>query len=334
MKQRIYTRDGLMTFDQATMDSTGAFLIGELERLDQTLHQPLAAVTWHRDIDPRMDVTIGDELSSFTNSSFGAPGGNSPGGKSWIAKETNAIPGIALDIGKTASPLNLWGMDLSYTIPELVSAMQLGRPIDAQKLAAINLKWNMDIDNQVYLGDTDLGVYGLCNNPGVAFSNVVNGASASPLWSSKTAQEILNDIRSLEVAAWTASGFSVAPKQILVPSPKYVYLLQPMTITVGTGGVSPGGSIADYIAKNSLCMEQNGTPLEIHPVKWLTGAGASATDRMVAYTREYDRVRFPMTSLLSTPLDTFGLFKKTTYYSRVGVTEVVYPETVAYRDGI
>jgi hypothetical protein len=30
-----------MTFDQATVDGTGAFLIHELERLDQTLNLPL-----------------------------------------------------------------------------------------------------------------------------------------------------------------------------------------------------------------------------------------------------------------------------------------------------
>jgi hypothetical protein len=45
------------------VDSTGAFLIGELERLDQTLHMPLAAVTWSRDIDLREDVTLADEFS-------------------------------------------------------------------------------------------------------------------------------------------------------------------------------------------------------------------------------------------------------------------------------
>ena len=192
----------------------------------------------------------------------------------------------------------------------------------------------MDIDNQVYLGDTDLGVYGLCNSPNVTASNVVNGAASSPLWANKTAQEILTDIRSLEIATWTAAAFAVAPRQILVPAAKYPLLLQPMTILQGTTPVAPGGSIADYIARNSLCMEQNGVPLEIHPVKWLTGAGAGGTDRMVAYTRAYDRVRFPMTTLLQTPLETAGLFKRTTLYSRIGVTEFVYPETVRYADGI
>jgi hypothetical protein len=64
-----------MTFDRRTIDSTGSFLIGELERLDQKLHDPLVAVTWSRDIDLRSDVTIADEVSSFTNSSFAAVGG-------------------------------------------------------------------------------------------------------------------------------------------------------------------------------------------------------------------------------------------------------------------
>ena len=117
--KRAYTRDGLMTFDAATIDSSGSFLIGELERLDQTLHMPLAAVTWGRDIQLREDVSIADEVSSFTNSTFAAAGGPSPNGKSWIGKDANVIAGIQLDIGKTANPLTLWGQQIGWTIPDL-----------------------------------------------------------------------------------------------------------------------------------------------------------------------------------------------------------------------
>jgi hypothetical protein len=46
-----------------TIDSAGSFLIGELERLDQTLHDPLVAATWGRDVDLREDVTIADEVA-------------------------------------------------------------------------------------------------------------------------------------------------------------------------------------------------------------------------------------------------------------------------------
>ncbi|MEG2569034.1 MAG: hypothetical protein RSA84_22790, partial [Acinetobacter sp.] len=94
---RARTRDqgGFRTFDARTVDSTGAFLLGELERLDQTMHDPLVSVTWGRDIDLRSDVSIADETSSFTNSSFAAAGGPSPSGKSWVGKNTDAIAGIA-----------------------------------------------------------------------------------------------------------------------------------------------------------------------------------------------------------------------------------------------
>ena len=54
---RARTNDAFATYDQATVDSTGAFLVNELERLDPMMHEPLASVTWQRDIDLREDVT-------------------------------------------------------------------------------------------------------------------------------------------------------------------------------------------------------------------------------------------------------------------------------------
>ena len=190
--KRAYTRDGLMTFDAATIDSSGSFLIGELERLDQTLHQPLASVTWSRDIQLREDVSIADELSSFTNSTFAAAGGTSPNGKAWIGKDANAITGIQLDIGKTANPLTLWGMQLGWTIPELESAQKLGRPVDQQKFVGMQLKHNMDIDEQVYIGDSTLGVPGLLTSSAVTASNAVTGT-----WSTATPAQILADVNEI-----------------------------------------------------------------------------------------------------------------------------------------
>jgi hypothetical protein len=55
---------------------------------------------------------------------------------------------------------------------------------------------------------------------------------------------------------------------------------------------------------------------------------------MLCYTKEYNRVRFPLTPLQRTPLEWRGLYNMTTYWGRIGVIEVVYPETISYRDGI
>lgn len=325
--RRVRFIDAMMTYDRKVVDSTGAFLIGELERLDQKLHDPLVSVSWSRDIDLREDVTIGDEVSSFTNSSFASAGGITPGGKAWISKDANSITGIALDIGKTANPLYLWGMELKYTLPELDSAQRLGRPVDAQKYAGMQLKHQMDIDEMVYTGDTTLGKTGLVNSALVTPISVLAGVGGNT-WALKTPDEILADFNKLLNDTWAAAGWAVMPSKVLLPPLKFSYLVSQKVSSAGNM------SILQYLKDNSLCNAANGTPLDIQPVKWLTGAGAAGVDRMVAYTQNVDRVRYPLVPLQRTPLEYRSLFQMTTYYGRLGVVELVYPETVGYMDGM
>lgn len=331
--KRALTKDNLMTFDAMTIDSTGAFLVGELERLDQTMHEPLVAYTWSRDIDLRTDVSIADEVSSFTNSTFAAIGGINPAGKAWVGKNATEIAGLALDIGKTPQPLTLWAMQLGYTIPELESAIRMGRPIDSQKLSGIQLKHQMDIDEQVYIGDTDLGYEGLVNSTKVTAANVAANGSAHTTWATKIGDatgpdDILTDVNTLLNAAWAASGYAVVPSKLLLPPVQFSLLVQHKVSSAGNM------SILEYLKINSLCNTINGRPLEIVPVKWLVGRGAGSTDRMVAYTQEMDRVRFPLVPLQRTPIEYRGIHQLTTYFGRLGVIEFVYPETLRYADGI
>lgn len=321
---RARTRDNLMTFDARTIDSTGVFLVGELERLDQTLHMPLASVTWSRDIDLREDVSITDDVSSFTNSSFAAAGGPSAAGKNWISKETNAVQGIALDIGKTPNPMTLWGIELGWTIPELQAAQLLGRPVDQQKYSAMQLKHNMDTDEQVYIGDSVLGVTGLVNN--VAVTNVSNADTGN--WATATPDQMLDDVDEIMTSAWTTAAYAVCPDRLLVDPVSFGRMV--------SRKVSDAGNISvlNYIQQNTIANQLNGRPLEIYPCKWLAGRGAAGANRMVAYTKDKERVRFPMVPLQRTPLEYRGINQLTTYFGRLGVTEVVYPETLAYRDGI
>jgi len=321
---RLATRDALMTFDAKTIDSAGVFLIGELERLDQKLHMPLATVTWSRDIELREDVSIADEFSSFTNSSFAAAPGVQGSGKAWVGKDTNAITGISLDIGKTSNPLPLWAMQLGWTLPELESAQKLGRPVDQQKFSGMQLKYQMDIDEQVYIGDTALGFTGLVNSSLV--TNVSNATTGT--WSTATADQILADVNELLNSVWAASAYAVCPSKLLIDPVNYSRLVSKLVSTAGNI------SILEFLKQNSLSNSINGRPLDIQPLKWLTGRGAGTTNRMVAYTPDQDKVRFPLVPLQRTPLEYRDLRQLTTYFGRLGVVEFVYPETLGYRDNI
>ena len=324
----------MRTFDSFTIDSTGEFLVHELERLDQELHAPLVDFTWTRDIDLREDVTIADEASSFTNSSFASAGGIKPAGKSFVGKTTNAIARMALDIGKTANPLYLWAQEIGYTIPELLSAQQLGRPVDSQMYDGLVLKHNMDVDEMVYVGDTDLGKYGLLNSNLVTPSNVANGAAGSPLWTRKTPDEIVADVNDLLAAVYRGTGWALVPDKLLISPTAFGYLASQKVSLAGDE------TILGYVKRKGLCMEKNGKPLDVQPVKWAIGAGAGGTvgtedghDRMCAYTKDKKRVRFPLVPLQRTPLEYRSLYHITTYFGRLGVVEFVYPESVGYADG-
>jgi hypothetical protein len=314
----------MLTYDHQVIDSTGVFLIGELERLDQTLHMPLYSVTWSRDITLRNDVSIADEVSSFTNSSFAAPGGPSPTGKAFIGKDATAIQGVQLDIGKTAHPLTLWGMQLGWTLPELESAQKLGRPVDAQKYQGMQLKYNMDLDEMVYIGDAGIDATGLLNDPDVKVSNAPNGA-----WAATTDPDnILADVNTLIESVWAQTAYAICPRRLLLPPKQYGVLV--------TQKVSSAGNIStlNYLRQNSLANAINGVPLDIAPLKWLTGRGAAGADRMLAYTNDMNYVRYPLVPLQRTPLEYRDLRQLTTYFGRFGQLEVVYQETLGAADGI
>ncbi len=330
-------------FDGKTYDSTGAFLVGELERLDQTLHMPLVSTTWSRDIELREDVSIADEVSSFTQSSFGSAGGLGTGnaignGKAWMGKSTDQVTGISVDIGKVPHPLTPWAMELKYTILELESAARLGRPIDQQKFEGMKLKHDMDTDEQVYIGDTSLGFTGLVNSDAqvVNVANVAaTGSGATTPWATKTPAEILADVNEVITSAWTQSGYAKMPNRLLVPPTQFGQI---STQTVSTAGNT---SILKYLMENNILSTSGKGKLEILPAKWTVGAGTGGTigtangyDRMVAYTKDKNLVRFPMTMLQRTPVQFVSMYHLTTYYCRLGVVEFVYPETLAYRDGL
>ncbi len=295
--------------------------MGELERLDKTLHAPLTSVSWNRDIDLRSDVTIADETTSFTNTTFAAAGGMAPGGKNWIGANTSEIAGIALDLSKTAAPLRLWGMELGYTLPELMAAQQLGRPLDTQKFEGIKLKHNMDVDEMVYIGDTQVGATGLVNNPKISPSNVTTS------WATATPEQILADVNGLVEKTWAQSAYALCPTHLLLSPKNYAVLTKPI-------GIAGTTSILTYVQEQCLANGINGKPLEINPLKWLTGRGVGGTNRAVAYTKGEMYVRSPLVTLQHTHIAYRGLRQLVTYFGRRGEVEFVYPETVGYADGM
>lgn len=311
----------MFTVDRATIDSTGAFLVGELERMDQTLNMPLTSVKWTRDMPLRSDISIADEVSSFTNTDFSSVGGPNPNGKNWMGKKGTAIPGININIAPTRNNLTPWAQEIDWNVLELASAQKLGRPIDTQKYEGMKLKFAMDTDEQVYIGDTELGVAGLLNLPSVS------PIAAAGAWTATTDPDVIvQDINLVLTAAWVDSGYAVCPAKIGL-APELFGLLASKKVS-SAGNIS----VLEYVKINTIAFQENGEPLEIVSMKWASKRGVAGAHRIVAYTQDEKYVRFPMVPLLNTPLEYRGMQQLTVYYGKLGQVETPYSNTIAYLD--
>lgn len=331
---RLATADQQIIVPQATADSAGAFLMGALEAWDPTLYKPLVNYTYTRDLDLRLDASMGTEVSSWSRETFGADAGTSSGSrKAIISKKADALPGVSADLDKQFNPLYPWGMTAKWSVFEMAAAalmQQAGVPVspDMSQMDAINLKWNMDNDEMAYIGDTALNKFGLLNSPGVSVTNVPNGQSGFPDWARKTPQEILNDLNNAIVANWTNTGYALMSNRIGLPPVAYAYISQALISTAGSQ------SILSYLKLNNIASTQAGATLEIVPMKFAASAGVGGVGRMVVYSKDRQIIRFPQVAPQRTPLQLNGIHQSVDVYAKLGVVEVVRPEAISYWDGV
>lgn len=311
-----------------TFDSTLAYFVNQLDNLDRKLYEPLYNVTWGRDIKLRTGISMANESTSFIRSTLGGVGTQKAQGKPWLAPNSTTIPGVSIDGERIVLPLRLLGQEVSYTSVELERSQLLGQPIDTQKFDALNLMYQMHTDEMVYIGDADVGAKGLVNSSLVTAGSVANGAAGTATWVTKTPNEILKDVNALIETTWEASGYAVCPDKLLLPPAQFAYISSQLISTAGNT------SILTFLEDNSISLRVNGRKLDIQPLKWLTGRGAAGADRMVVYTNDENRVRFPMVPVRRETPYYLGIKFNAPYIWAFGETEFVYPETLRYADGI
>jgi hypothetical protein len=309
-----------------------SFFINQLTKLDPTLHVPLMSTTYMRDIKLREDVSLANKSTSYTLQTFGAMGATAGSNIPFISDGSTALQGVDINGQLVTTPLRPAGMSLSYTQMELESSQLLGQSLDVSKFNAINAKYQMGNDQMAYIGDANVGAKGLLNK-----ATVTSGPASALNWlsGSSTPAQILGAVNDLLNSTYKNTGFARCPTKLLLPPAQFAYIAA--TPVSSAGSVS----ILKFLEDNSISMRVNGVPLQVLPVKWLTGTnnggvggGVGGTDRMVAYTDDYDLCRFPLVPIAGYTPTFHGIVYERPYVWAVGETEIVYPETIQYADGI
>ena len=309
--------------------STGmVFLLGELEKQDPVLLEPLTSLTAPRDID----MKPGGGWTSITSNVFVdyATTGNDE--DSIIGSETNNIPVSQASISKDVFKVHTFSEILKVPLFDELKLQQIGKNLGQILEDGIRLNHSKMLDRNVYVGISKTGTYGLVNNPNVGATSAVNGAAGHPTWITKTPTEIMNDVNQLLTSTVAASGYDLSgmADRILIDWANYSYITNTPVTTAGTQ------SILNYLLENNIAKNQ-GINLEIYPLRWCTGAGVGGAQRMVAYKKAPNRVNIdlpvPLSRVLTAP-DTGTVSYNTIFASQFSQVKFLYYSCVAYLDGI
>ena len=302
------------------------FLMKELEKVDETILEPLSATEWPRD----MPVVTGGGLIESVASidvTYASTGGEDD---NLFFDAANDIPVIQADMSKSVARTFNFAEYMAFSVMEREKMMGIGRDPETFLNKGIRLHCDKLIDRNVYQGFEKVNSTGLVNNPAIARISAATAAGGGTRWSQKTADEILNDINSAISALWKDNDCSIdaLPNHILVPVEQFGALV--------TRKVSDDSerTILSYVLENNLTTQQGGE-LIISPCKWCSRAGSSRSDRMVVYCNRIDRICFNLTQPLRRMETEYAEMRiKIPYIAQFSEVRFLYPSTVRYMDAI
>lgn len=309
--------------DAAGIASGQAFLTSELEKRDMLVRTPLTSFTYSRDIPVRVGGGWAEFVSAM-NVGYGLTGGSGDG---MVASgSADGIPLIQADFGK-----DLWKTHAIYAGTrvfwiDMQKGNMTGRNIDTLLRDGLRMAYDKHMDENVYAGFAKYGTTGLINNPDVVITN------ATKTWATATPDEILEMVNNAILATWARAAYDLdaIPNHILLPYEQYNYIATTKVTNLAEK------TILTFLEENNVS-GKNGVDLFIGATVWCKGAGTGSTDRMIVYSNKERYVAIdelvPLTRAMTTPnAERFSY--DTAYAGNVSETEVFYPETILYTDGI
>ena len=304
------------------------FLMKELEKVDETILEPLSGSDWPRDMPVVTGGGLVDSIATI-DVAYASSGGDDD---NLFTEAANNIPIIQADMSKTFARTFNFAEFMAFSQIEEEKMFQIGRDVRTFLDKGIRLHCDKYIDRNVYVGFGKVKSAGLLNSANIYRSSAAAHTSggSDTQWRYKTADEILTDINTAIAGVWTANDCSsdAIPDHILIPVEQFGLLV--------TRKVSDGAdkSILTYVLENNLARQQ-GVDLVISPCKWCKAAGSNGTDRMVVYMNRVDRVCFNLTQPLRRMDTEYADMRiKIPYFSQFSEVRFLYPTTVRYMDGI
>lgn len=246
----------------------------------------------------------------------------------WINGRAGDVPLVGLNRQKFETEVHMQGVGFDYTLEEINQARQAGINLTDDLGKAARRAYEETCQRIAYVGDAPKGFSGLLNTASVTAATVANGAASSPLWTSKTPDEILADFNTGLTGIWTTTLMIAMADTVLLPPAKYAYLVNTRLNNLSQM------TLLSWIKENNIYTQQTGRPLNIRALNECTGAGSGGTDRMVFYRNsdEVLKMHIPMSLTFIAPQpEGFRVIVPGMF--RLGGVDVRLPKQIRYYDG-
>lgn len=319
-----------MTMDAAGIASGGAFLTSELEKRDALIRTPLTSFTYTRDIPIRVGGGWVDYVSAMSVG-YGVTGGSGDGVVD--AGGANGIPMVQADFDKGLYKAHAVAMGTRVMWVDMQKGNVTGRNIETLLRDGVRMTYDKHMDENTYVGFERYGTTGLVNNPDVTVTEAAAvGTGSGTEFSTKTPQQILNDINTGILDAWAQAQYDLdaVPNHIIMPYEQYNYLATTRVSDLADK------TILTFLMENNVA-SQNGSDLFIGATVWCKGAGESSDDRMVIYCNKERYLAMdelaPLNRAMTSPNTQYFCYD-TAFAGNVSEVEVFYTQPIVYVDGI
>jgi len=243
----------------------------------------------------------------------------------FVGTKSLNVPIAEIGADKITVPVELGATGYEYSDEELRQAMQLKRALPQLKSNTARRAYEELAQRVAMTGDTTHNLPGFINNTNVTAASVVNPGSGTE-WINKTPNQILFDVNDLMGDIFVDTLQVERPNTLLLPTSQWNYIAgTPRSDNSDT-------TILQWLINNSPYLSSDA---DIIPVTELAAAGAAATDRMMAYDKDMDKVVFhvPMPLRFTEPQRKGRGFEVPGEFKLSG-TEFRYPGSARYADGI
>lgn len=247
------------------------------------------------------------------------------GKANWINGNADDIPLAGSEKSEFKTSVYTAGIGYGFGWEEVNVAMMLGQNLQADDAAAARRAYEEMVDNVVLRGDARKGFNGLINYPGIT-----TGAVATGSWGAATSADlVLADVNNLILGIGTDTLFTSMADTILMSPAKLLYLA---TKRLGDTTMT----LLEFLQKNNIYTFTTGQPLTIRGVIGLETAGSGSTQRMVAYRRNPEVLKFhlPMPHRFLPVFQEGPLNWVVPGVFRLGGLDIRRPTEVRYGDGI